>query len=164
MLSTNQNECEGFAKWLFCALWEFEPTVQTVESPIWHLSLRSICAHTEEHTHPPHPKICCRISADLPSNCNVLRPSHETSSVETYKGTECLLSDHQWRLWRLNPGENLSLQLPTVSSPISPFQWGQWPQLHPVVAPSCKAGCIYLATCNMAHHNHPVSLNPKPVN
>ena len=138
------------------------------ESKLWKvqsdISLRRICAHTEEHTHPPHPQICCRISADLPPTCNVLRPSHETSSVETYKGTECLLSDHQWRLWRLNPGENLSLQLPTVSSPISPFQWGQWPQLHPVVAPSCKIGCFHSSANYVALHLLYIFLNPKPVN
>ena len=82
---------------MFCSLWESESRVQNVESPIWHLSLRHRCGHTEEHTSWPHSQHCCRFSADLPSICHaLLRPSHEASSLEAYKGTECLFSDPWW--------------------------------------------------------------------
>ena len=53
---------------------------------------------------------------------------------------------------------------PAVSSAVLLFQWGQQPPPRPVVAPSCKTGCLYFAAKQTVHHVLPVSLNPKPVN
>ena len=64
----------------------------------------------------------------------------------------------------VNTGDKLQLQLPAAASPVWLFQWGQWPQPHPVVAPSCKIGCFHLAANYLADYVLSVSLNPKPVN
>ena len=64
----------------------------------------------------------------------------------------------------VNPGDKLQLQLPAAASPVWLFQWGQWPQPHPVVAPSCKIGSYCFAANHVVDCILSLSLNPKPVN
>ena len=64
----------------------------------------------------------------------------------------------------VNPGDKLQLQLPAAASPVWLFKWGQWPQPHPVVAPSCKIGSHCFAANHVVDCILSLSLNPKPVN
>ena len=88
VLSTNQNECKGSAKWDYSVFPEnLNPESQRVASSIRNLT----CVSTSW----PLPHLCCRFSAALSSTSKVfLRPSHEALSLKAcnWKGHRVLVT------------------------------------------------------------------------